>query len=274
MTLDTLMEVGRQEEILSTEENNRLAIQAKNDPEALDRLLRKNLRLIFKYVSYYRANKSMDDMFQDGVIGFLSAVEHYDETKGAFSTYLNYRVQAFVLKANIRMEGFYYPQNFYQEMVRYLKFHEKMESLGINEEELTDEDLVPYHFTREEIQKILRYKRNYSSLEGLCADAKERDYYFDVADPNANTEEDAITGAVQTQVQKELARSLNAREHLILCSYYGIGYDHPFTNDETEQLMKEQFGSKSTSRSYLQAVRQKAINKLKRNGTLKVLANA
>ena len=114
MTLETLMEIGRQEGIPTIEENNKLAIRAKTDPEALDQLLRKNLLLILKYVYSHCANGSIEDMFQDGVIGFLHAVEYYDETKGAFSTYLNYRVQACISKANARTETFYYPQNFYQ----------------------------------------------------------------------------------------------------------------------------------------------------------------
>ncbi len=274
MTLETLMEIGRQEGIPTIEENNKLAIRAKTDPEALDQLLRKNLLLILKYVYGHCANGSIEDMFQDGVIGFLHAVEYYDETKGAFSTYLNYRVQACISKANARTETFYYPQNFYQKIVSYQKFHKKMEALEIQEEDVTDEELDSHHLTRRDLDNILKYTRSHTSLERLYADAKERDGYFDVADPNANTEDEAMATVVQEQIQKELARILTAREHLILCSYYGIGYDHPFTNDETEQLMKEQFGSKSTSRSYLQAVRQKAINKLKGNRKLKSLASA
>jgi len=271
MTLEKLLQIGKQEGIPTAEENNQLATRAKHDPEALDELVRRNIRLILKCVNQYRAQSSLDDMFQEGVIGFCNAVNNYDETKSGFTTHAYYWMRAYILRANLSMEEFHYEQRFYTLMIRYKQMHEKIDLLGITDDELTEEELLSYKLTKSDLAKIQRYKRTSCSLDNFYSEEKEKDKHFDIPDTSTCTEDSAVSQAFQAEVQRELSKSLSKREYLILCSYYGIGYEYPLSNDETGKLLMKQFGSKSFTRSYLQAVRQRALNKLKKNRKLQEL---
>lgn len=77
-------------EPLSEEEQNLLLEKVKDDPEAKDKLILHNLRLV-NWVArkFYRpGTNELDDLFQLGVIGLIEAIDKYDPTREAkFSTY-------------------------------------------------------------------------------------------------------------------------------------------------------------------------------------------
>jgi RNA polymerase sigma-32 factor len=103
------VEVGRYA-LLSREEEFALAerVFASGDPEAAQKLVLSNLRLVVKIaLEYRRVWTNPLDLIQEGNIGLLQGVKRFDPHRGVkLSSYASYWIRAYILKYlidNIRM---------------------------------------------------------------------------------------------------------------------------------------------------------------------------
>lgn len=76
-------------EPLEKEEQERLFKEIKHNPQAKEKLILHNLKLVnWVAKKYYNPEKNeFDDLFQVGVIGLMKAIERFDPSRGGFSTY-------------------------------------------------------------------------------------------------------------------------------------------------------------------------------------------
>ncbi|MFQ5514659.1 MAG: RNA polymerase sigma factor RpoD/SigA [Myxococcota bacterium] len=102
-------EIG-QYPLLTREEERELAVRVheKGDPEAAQKLVLSNLRLVVKIArEYQRVWTSLLDLIQEGNVGLLQAVRRFDPHRGVkLSSYAAYWIRAYILKYlidNIRM---------------------------------------------------------------------------------------------------------------------------------------------------------------------------
>lgn len=87
---------------LSPEETQQLAVQflETQDPDIAARLVTANLRLVVKIAyEYRRAYKNIMDLVQEGNIGLMQAVKHYDPYRGVkLSSYSALWIRAYILR--------------------------------------------------------------------------------------------------------------------------------------------------------------------------------
>ena len=102
-------EVGKYP-LLSREEELALAtrVHESNDPEAAQKLVLSNLRLVVKIaLEYRRVWTNLLDLIQEGNVGLLQGVRRFDPTRGVkLASYASYWIRAYILKYlidNIRM---------------------------------------------------------------------------------------------------------------------------------------------------------------------------
>jgi len=102
-------EVGKYP-LLTREEEFELAqrVHAGNDPEAAQKLVLSNLRLVVKIaLEYRRVWTNLLDLIQEGNVGLLQGVRRFDPNRGVkLSSYASYWIRAYILKYlidNIRM---------------------------------------------------------------------------------------------------------------------------------------------------------------------------
>jgi len=102
-------EIGRYP-LLTREEERELAalVHDRGDPEAAQKLVLSNLRLVVKIaMDYQRVWTNLLDLIQEGNIGLLQAVKRFDPQRGVkLSSYSAYWIRAYILKYlidNIRM---------------------------------------------------------------------------------------------------------------------------------------------------------------------------
>ena len=102
-------EVGKHS-LLTGEEERELAILVHDheDPEAAEKLVLSNLRLVVKIaMEYRRIWTSLLDLIQEGNVGLLQGVKRFDPYRGVkLSSYASYWIRAHILKYlidNIRM---------------------------------------------------------------------------------------------------------------------------------------------------------------------------
>ena len=102
-------EVGKYP-LLTREEELELAqrVHGANDPEAAQKLVLSNLRLVVKIaLEYRRVWTNLLDLIQEGNVGLLQGVRRFDPNRGVkLSSYASYWIRAYILKYlidNIRM---------------------------------------------------------------------------------------------------------------------------------------------------------------------------
>ncbi len=102
-------EVGKHS-LLTGEEERELAILVHDhkDPEAAEKLVLSNLRLVVKIaMEYRRVWVSLLDLIQEGNVGLLQGVRRFDPYRGVkLSSYASYWIRAYILKYlidNIRL---------------------------------------------------------------------------------------------------------------------------------------------------------------------------
>jgi RNA polymerase sigma-32 factor len=96
-----LAEVQRHS-LLTPEEEHRLAVSyhATQDVQAAARMVTANLRLVVKIAyEYRRAYRNLMDLIQEGNIGLMQAVKHYDPYRGVkLSSYAAWWIRAYILR--------------------------------------------------------------------------------------------------------------------------------------------------------------------------------
>ncbi|MBV1759252.1 MAG: sigma-70 family RNA polymerase sigma factor [Dethiosulfatibacter sp.] len=90
---------------LKDSDQQRLFQKLKLDPgnkEIRNVLVKHNLRLVRwiaeKYHKYLSDKFEMDDLFQQGVIGLIMAIEKYDPEEGSFGTYASYWIKQSIIR--------------------------------------------------------------------------------------------------------------------------------------------------------------------------------
>lgn len=101
--LGDLLKNTREYRRLTKEETNDLVARSNfGDKEALDLLVKSNIRLIVSVARQYSkriSNMELVDLVQEGIIGFMRAIQKYDPSLGQLSTYAVYWIEQAVSRA-------------------------------------------------------------------------------------------------------------------------------------------------------------------------------
>jgi len=102
--LETYLREINETPLLSGEDEQDLAAAiGDGDPEARDRMVRANLRLVVNIARGYTGKGlSLQDLIEEGNLGLLRAVEGFDPAMGTrFSTYASYWIKQSIKRALI-----------------------------------------------------------------------------------------------------------------------------------------------------------------------------
>jgi len=183
--------------LLSHVEELELCKSAQNGcRKSFDTMVTRNLGLVSKLAQkmYYKNEQySYEDLFQEGVMGLMRAIEKFDPKEGCrFSTYSYYWIYCFVSKYHTNHYGRVRVPSHVKEKLRKL---EKTDSEGF----ITLKNTLPY------VVSLNSCVGESSTLEDLVCD-------------NSFQELDCELEIIQDQMRKVLSE----REYNVICDRYGL----------------------------------------------------
>jgi len=246
---------------LKPDEEIELAKRVKTgDKEALDKLLKANLRFVVSVAKKYQGyGLSLLDLINEGNIGLIKAARRYDETRGfKFISYAVWWVRQTILQAIsdysriVRL-----PLNVVGSLNKITKITAEFER---------DYEREPTH---QEIELMLQNEKiDIDSARQLSEGTVSID--APIGNDQTGTLQDILTGqddndpvSFLTQESfhleiKRALRTLDKREAYVLCLYFGIDQELPLNLEDIA-------GRLHLTRERVRQIKEKALRKLRHN---------
>jgi len=253
-----LREISKYPLITQDEEVRLAQLIHKGDEEALDKLVRSNLRFVVSVAKKYQnQGVSLSDLINEGNLGLIRAAHKFDETKGIkFISYAVWWIRQAILQALAEQSRIVrVPLNRAGALHRIGKRSSALlQELG--REPTPAEIAEGMDFTMEEVQKTLSISQTHLSLDAPLTpgeDNKLLDYLPDTQNsgPDNETFEKALIESIE-----EVLSTLKEREAKILRLYFGLDGPEPKTLEEIGSLL-------GITRERVRQIKEKALTRLR-----------
>jgi RNA polymerase primary sigma factor len=262
-----LHEIGKVE-LLSAEKEVELAKRIKKgDREALELLIKGNLRFVVSVSKQYQnQGLSLPDLINEGNLGLIKAAERFDETRGfKFISYAVWWIRQSILQALAEQARIVrLPLNKIGSINKINKAFNKLEQQF--QREPTVEEMANLLETRPElVEDAMAFSSIHISMDAPLRDDDANDMYDILLNNDSPSPDNEL---IDSSLRKEIERSLSTlgdREADILRYYFGLNGSQPHTLEE----IGDEFG---LTRERVRQIKEKAIKKLKnqyRNRLLK-----
>ena len=234
-TLDTYLREIDESALLSAQEERDLGrrIIGYQDPEARDRMVRSNLRLVVNIAkNYIHRGLPLADLIAEGNLGLLRAVEGFDPEHGArFSTYASWWIKQAIKRALVRAsQPIHIPAYMVELINRWRHTSQKLQDqLG---RPPTTEEIVEMMNLSQSKAKIVRSAVQVagpaihsSPLQEDSAD----DMFVDYRTP---APDQALVNATQAEDVAVLLSQISDRQAKILSLRFGLNGKPPMTLKE------------------------------------------
>jgi len=261
-----LQEIGR-EELVTPQEEVDLARRIRDgDHNALDRLVRANLRFVVSVSKQYQNQGiTLPDLINEGNIGLIKAAERFDETKGfKFISYAVWWIRQSILQALSEQARLVrLPLNKIGALNKINKTMARLEQeLGRSPTygELADE----LEIDKDEIKTMLNHFARPISMDAPLLMGEDGSLYdVFLPDESQNPDEKLLRESLQKEIERTF-HHLNNREAEILRMFYGLNGHLPHSLDE----ISEKF---SLTRERVRQIKEKALKKMKSTSRNKLL---
>ncbi|MCC7002289.1 MAG: RNA polymerase sigma factor RpoD/SigA [Gemmatimonadaceae bacterium] len=245
--------------LISREEEVRLAERIReNDQEALDTLVRSNLRFVVSVAKKYQnQGVSLSDLINEGNLGLIRAAHKFDETKGIkFISYAVWWIRQAILQALAEQSRIVrVPLNRAGTIHRIGKrANALLQELG---REATHAEIAEgMEITEEEVAKSMSISQTHLSLDAPMTPGEDNrllDYLPDTQ--SATPDEETIEKALVESVHEALA-GLKERESKILSLYFGLDGSDPMTLEQIGAVL-------NITRERVRQIKEKALSRLR-----------
>ncbi len=253
-----LREISRYS-LLRREDEVELAILIRaGDDEALDKLVRSNLRFVVSVAKKYQnQGVSLSDLINEGNLGLIRAAHKFDETKGIkFISYAVWWIRQAILQALAEQSRIVrVPLNRAGTLHRIGKRSSALQQ-ELGREPTVEEIAEGMDISEDEVAKTLSISQSHLSLDAPMTpgeDNKLLDYLPDTQSPGPDdkTFERALSDSIEN-----VLGSLKEREAKILKLYFGLENQEAMTLEEIGGLL-------GITRERVRQIKEKALARLR-----------
>jgi len=264
-----LKEIGKVAFLTAEEEKELSKRIEKGDKEAMNELMRANLRLVVSIAKRYigkSANLTLLDLVQEGNIGLRRAVEKFDWRRGyKFSTYATWWIRQAVTRAladqarTIRI-----PVHMVETISKYTKVRRRLlQDLG--REPLAEEIAAEMGIPVSKVHHIKRISQETVSLETPVGDNEDDSILAEfIEDEKAIPPSTQAARTLLRERLKEILVDLTPREQKILSMRFGL-------NDGIRHTLEEVGQEFGVTRERIRQIEAKSLERIREHEKLKKL---
>ena len=247
-------------ELITPEEEAQLAISSKSgNQQALDRLVKANLRFVVSVAKQYQnQGLTLPDLINEGNLGLIKAAIRFDETKGfKFISYAVWWIRQSILQALAEQSRIVrLPLNKVGLSNRINKAFQQLEQ-QYEREPSTEELALVLETDLQEIAATISVNTRHISIDTPLSEGDDTTLIDIMINDNAEKADEKLTHyeSLRKEVQRSLL-SLTQKQREVLCYFFGIGTDNA--------LSLEDIGARfNLTRERVRQIKDNAINKLR-----------
>jgi RNA polymerase primary sigma factor len=253
-----LQEIGKVD-LLSPNEEIELAVRIKrDDPIALERLVKANLRFVVSVAKQYQnQGLSLGDLINEGNLGLIKAAKRFDETRGfKFISYAVWWIRQSILQALAEQSRIVrLPLNRVGALNKIGKAYSNLEQ-EFEREPNANELAQELDMNISEVSDTLKISGRHVSMDAPFTQGEES-RLIDVIENDQQPSPDffLMTDSLRSEVERALS-TLTDKESEVIKLYFGLNKEHP--------LNLEEIGEKfNLTRERVRQIKEKAIRRLR-----------
>ncbi|PLX25266.1 MAG: RNA polymerase subunit sigma [Salinivirgaceae bacterium] len=261
-----LHEIGKVELLTADEEVTLARRIKKGDNDALNKLIRANLRFVVSVSKQYQnQGLSLPDLINEGNLGLIKAAQRFDETRGfKFISYAVWWIRQSILQALAEQARIVrLPLNKIGSINKINKTLNQLEQ-DFEREPSADEIAKALEISPNEVKKSMANSGRHVSMDAPISSEEEGTMY-DVmqSEDTPSPDKTLINDSLRKEIDRALT-TLSRREGDILRCYFGLNGQAPSTLEE----IGEKF---DLTRERVRQIKEKAIRRLKHTSRSKNL---
>lgn len=261
-----LHEIGKVD-LLNTEQEVSLARQIKEgDLEALNRLIKANLRFVVSVSKQYQnQGLSLPDLINEGNLGLIKAAQRFDETRGfKFISYAVWWIRQSVLQALAEQARIVrLPLNKIGSINKINKTFSRLEQ-RYEREPSNDEIAKELDLSLKDIKVSMLSSGRHVSMDAPLSQGEDGNMYDVIYNKDLpGPDKSLLNDSLRKEIERALT-TLSQREGDIVRFYFGLNGNQPHTLEE----IGERFG---LTRERVRQLKEKAIRRLKHTSRCKIL---
>ena len=258
-TLEKYLQDIAKESLITAEEEVELAQRIKaGDQQALDRLVRANLRFVVSVAKQYQnQGLSLQDLINEGNVGLIKAAQRFDETRGfKFISYAVWWIRQSILQAVAEQARIIRLPLNQVGAVSKLKKTAAMLEQEYHRKPSTEELAKELDLPESKVQSLMGMNMHQISTDAPLDDDDEGNFLDVYVDQDSTATDEAVENESDNNAIKRSLSALNDKERQVINMYYGIGVSREYSLDEIALTM-------GISRERTRQIRDRALKRLK-----------
>jgi len=259
-SLDQYLKEISQYPLIDRAEEARLAkLIRKDDEEALNKLVRSNLRFVVSVAKKYQnQGVPLSDLINEGNLGLIRAAHKFDETKGIkFISYAVWWIRQAILASLARQSrSVRLPLNRATELSRVLRVSEKMKQ-ELGRDPTPEEISGPAELTAKTVEMLLALNVAEVRLDAPVGEGEDSQLIDRFLVDESDVEEVVDANMLKEHVALAL-QSIRPRDARVLRLYYGLQGESEHTLEQIGQLL-------GVTRERVRQLRDRALQDIRKS---------